>query len=321
MLTAIDMMKENDTGLLKLEQLDEFRTYLEGFGCKVRNGNNNTQLLFVGTSSGWAPIQKGAAGTVKTPIALRAVISDFLQTPLTRSMNLAKRISRAKKIPLDAPDIAQAAAAPVSVQSQAIPFGADLPCDPERVADAPAADATYQGDTSALVELLASSRLASHTLCHIPAAPDAQTHNVTLDRENDAGTANFRVVHGHRSIDQDGNVFAPTDKALERARKWREFGELARKLGAVDVGASGAVVIMPPSLRELAATGQALMVEAGTTPAPAVDLEHLEDLRDDFAIHCPLWQLEDESLAAFANRRWEYADVMMKARTAMCADS
>ncbi len=41
---------------------------------------------------------------------------------------------------------------------------------------------------------------------------------------------------------------------------------------------------------------------------------HLEDLRDDFAIHCPLTQRTGESLQDFAVRRWEYAKVMMETR-------
>lgn len=49
-----------------------------------------------------------------------------------------------------------------------------------------------------------------------------------------------------------------------------------------------------------------------TPPAP-LDT-YLVDLRDDFAINCPLKKKSDESLAAFANRRWEYAQAMIEAR-------
>jgi len=40
----------------------------------------------------------------------------------------------------------------------------------------------------------------------------------------------------------------------------------------------------------------------------------LVDLRDDFAISCPLKVRGDESMASFANRRWEYAQAMLDAR-------
>lgn len=49
--------------------------------------------------------------------------------------------------------------------------------------------------------------------------------------------------------------------------------------------------------------------------APPAPLDtYLADLRDDFAISCPLKQKGDESLTAFANRRWEYAQAMIDAR-------
>lgn len=47
---------------------------------------------------------------------------------------------------------------------------------------------------------------------------------------------------------------------------------------------------------------------------------YLSDLRDDFALHAPLYQGEAESLSAFANRRWEYADEMIKARSVMSGE-
>lgn len=48
-------------------------------------------------------------------------------------------------------------------------------------------------------------------------------------------------------------------------------------------------------------------------PAKAMD-QYLTDLRDDFAVSCPLTQQDGESLAAFANRRWVYAQAMIDAR-------
>ncbi|MDF2792304.1 MAG: terminase protein [Pseudomonas orientalis] len=41
---------------------------------------------------------------------------------------------------------------------------------------------------------------------------------------------------------------------------------------------------------------------------------YLVDLRDDFAVTCPLVQAEGESLTAFANRRWVYAQAMIDQR-------
>lgn len=43
---------------------------------------------------------------------------------------------------------------------------------------------------------------------------------------------------------------------------------------------------------------------------------HLQDLRDDFAATCPLQLLPGESPAAFAGRRWVYAQAMVESRPA-----
>ncbi|MCK2122081.1 hypothetical protein [Pseudomonas sp. PNPG3] len=68
----------------------------------------------------------------------------------------------------------------------------------------------------------------------------------------------------------------------------------------------------------------AQVLPIGAIPAPrqardSEDAQYLSDLRDDFALHAPLWQQHSESLESFAKRRWAYADAMMKARPASMA--
>lgn len=68
-----------------------------------------------------------------------------------------------------------------------------------------------------------------------------------------------------------------------------------------------------------AASGRDKTVLALVEPAPAAHAPlklsaHLEDLRDDFALHAPLHKMDDETLRDFAIRRWEYAKVMMETR-------
>ena len=58
--------------------------------------------------------------------------------------------------------------------------------------------------------------------------------------------------------------------------------------------------------------------EANDTPIALST--YLSDLRDDLALHAPLVQLENESLRAFAIRRWEYADLMLATRSVMTGD-
>jgi len=255
---AVDMLKINDTDLLKLEQVEPFRQYLVGHKCKTRKGNGNAQLLFVGTSAGWAVVQKGAGGTVKTPIGLRPVIEDFLKSPLTRSLGLAKRMREAHQLDLDN-DLAQRVAAAVA--------------DP---APAPTANTDCAG----------LSEAASFT-------PVCGTLNGTL------------CVPGESSGSRE---------AAERSRQWSEFGELLKRVDA-ECKNAGPHFLVSPELRER-------MLKGGIKiyPAPAADLQHLEDLRDDFAIHCPLPMLEGEDLATYADRRWAYADLMMSKRNPQDAD-
>lgn len=65
-------------------------------------------------------------------------------------------------------------------------------------------------------------------------------------------------------------------------------------------------------------TPAADVAEPAPTPAPLS--RYLSDLRDDLALHAPLFQMPDESLRSFAIRRWEYADVMISTRTTKAGD-
>lgn len=55
-------------------------------------------------------------------------------------------------------------------------------------------------------------------------------------------------------------------------------------------------------------------VTAASAPVPGKVDDFLTDLRDDFAINCPLLLGTGETLDAFAIRRWEYAQAMVKNR-------
>jgi hypothetical protein len=48
--------------------------------------------------------------------------------------------------------------------------------------------------------------------------------------------------------------------------------------------------------------------------------EYLRDLRDDFALRAPLMMNEGETMAAFADRCWQYADLMIERRPTMAGD-
>lgn len=347
MHNTIDMLKHNDDGLLKLDQIEDFRAYLIGHKCKTRKGNGKSQLLFVGTSAGWAVIQKGVGGVVKSPIALRSVIDDYLKTPVARSTSLAKRISAASKIPLEAPDLAKRVAAavtePVTTEHQV--------AEPGCHTHTPFLDNHAGAHSHAL-----ATEPGSHT--HTPGLTSMPgPYERFRDIGRDDGGQSRRIVgdvqtcevvpHEHSAV--HAHFVAPQSSAAElpsnfhilpegcspvslasqrlamhadntRRQQWAAFGDLVKRLEAVEKDA-GPHIILSPRLREMALQGGLMITEANPfASAPVADPQHLEDLRDDFAIHCPLTQAAEESLTAFAIRRWQYADLMMKSRQPLYAD-
>jgi hypothetical protein len=260
MSSALTMIKTNDTGLLTLEQLPAFRQYLTDNKCRVRKGNEH-QVLFVGTSAGWAPIQKGAGGHIKTPVALRPVIEDFTKSPAERSRQLARQIGRTSKVPV----AEGVCAVPVVV----------VPVEPHQVN--------------------VTCRLSNPELPADVEVSEKATFETWYEGKR-AGPRNFHVL--------PVGVMPPTH---------------------IDYGAGQdkTVVTCPTSTSDAVDTNKpqvAAGVEDASKRLESADLEHLQDLRDDFAIHCPLLMLEDEDLAAFAVRRWAYADQMMASRLPQYAD-
>ncbi|MGE8046013.1 hypothetical protein ACQKO6_17655 [Pseudomonas monteilii] len=259
MSSALTMIKTNDTGLLTLEQLPAFRQYLTDNKCRVRKGNEH-QVLFVGTSAGWAPIQKGAGGHIKTPVALRPVIEDFTKSPAERSRQLARQIGRTSKVP-----VAEGVCAVPVVVVPVEPHQVNVTCrlsNPELPAD---------------VEVIEKATIE------------------TWPEDGLAGPRNFHVL--------PLGVMPPTH---------------------IDYGADQDKTVVSRLTTSGAADSNKPQVAAGVDDASkrveSADLEHLQDLRDDFAIHCPLPMFEGEDLAAFAVRRWAYADQMMASRLPQYAD-
>lgn len=80
-----------------------------------------------------------------------------------------------------------------------------------------------------------------------------------------------------------------------------------------------------PARRIAAAAGNMQLTQISSFQGEANDSRlalstYLSDLRDDLALHAPLVQLANESLHAFAIRRWEYADLMLATRTTKAGD-
>lgn len=102
------------------------------------------------------------------------------------------------------------------------------------------------------------------------------------------------------------------DKSVEAVMRFNESGK-CEVLGARSVPTAHDGQIRPannPHAHSLALS----------PPLSARQREYLRDLRDDFALRAPLVLDEGESMAAFADRCWSFADLMIKRRPTMTGD-
>lgn len=303
MSSPLDMIKTNDTGMLTLEQLPAFRQYLVDNKCRVRKGNEH-QVLFVGTSAGWAPIQKGAGGRLKTPVALRAVIEDFTKSPAERSRQLARQIGRHSKVP-----VAEGACAVPVVVVPVGPHQINFTCrlsNPELPAD------VEVGEKATTETRPEDERAGSRNVHVLPLGVMPPPHIDYAAGQDKTVVTRLNSKSGA----------ADTNKPQAGPMSPEKFSVMLDKLGAAlaaDVRTTQAPTSVLSKLFKLfhpAVVG----VSDTSKRMGSVDLEHLQDLRDDFAIHCPFSMSEDEDLAAFAVRRWAYADQMMASRLPQYAD-
>ena len=78
LLVEREPITRNDIGAIEPDQVPGFHAWLRQSACITKDGNQAGQFFHVKTALGWAPVQRGAGGKVVTPIALRAVIEDYL---------------------------------------------------------------------------------------------------------------------------------------------------------------------------------------------------------------------------------------------------
>lgn len=271
-----------DRDLLPRAQLEAFRQWLEAHGCDTRDGRpDGGQFFFVRTTKGWASIHKGRRDTVTTHVELRKVVQDFMRNPLARSVDLASQVTSTRQL-----FVAQGSATPANDASAA----SDL---------LPRSNAQAQAEIDALwrgAELHAEAldaQLAPAGIQVDRAAPGTDKTVTTLLQ----GNAIVGVTAGigrHGLSEQIGWVPGneSAEMTLEKQERNRFLADKRRFLSAPEPVAAPAVIEQPQTEHQ----------------------RYLTDLRDDMAMHAPLVQLENETLAAFCKRRWEYATVMIANR-------
>lgn len=129
----------------------------------------------------------------------------------------------------------------------------------------------------------------------------------------------------------DGFLRTPLDSAVGQVRAQRQAAERAvaraalAQPTAVDVpaGNSDAPLVLFAGVKE-GKDGPEVRVSSrqGQTLTSPDDAQYLSDLRDDFAVHAPnLGHFANVGdLAELVRLRWEYADLMMAARTTQAGD-
>ena len=104
----------------------------------------------------------------------------------------------------------------------------------------------------------------------------------------------------------------PLDSAIGDVRAARLTAERAVARAALALPVT--VVSAAPDLEPIP------LIDPQLSPAPTDDAQYLSDLRDDLALHAPVRWDPELSDVQNANRRWEYADVMLAARTTKAGD-
>lgn len=147
------------------------------------------------------------------------------------------------------------------------------------------------------------------TECSVLAAEAIQNQNLKLRLPSDCGLSDPLALLGSK---------IPYEVIAENRYRVAKPSQIATaKLPTADLFDAFCMAFHSVEL-PLAVEKPAPASEPATAPkAPATVMDQfLTDLRDDFAINCPLKQGASESLAAFANRRWVYAQAMIDARPA-----
>lgn len=72
-------MSAFDKGLLKQEEIDRFKSYLDSRGIAWTDGKGEYQLMQVHLIGVWQPVTRNAKGVISTPPGLNGLIFQFKQ--------------------------------------------------------------------------------------------------------------------------------------------------------------------------------------------------------------------------------------------------
>lgn len=270
-----------DVGILSTERVQAFRAYLENHGCQTRDGSGG-QFFHVMTADGWATMSRARKGRVGTPQWMRSVVESFMASDSTAM----------------APEFWDK----FGITAATIPRkGTAKPV--ELVPSPDAVHATSRiGGLNPQPQKVEYERYLNQTTGEISFAVKG-----SLDPEKFVPYSHeAAIAAGFSSADPAGGL----DCTVEILYEGGHILELNK--AALELNRAARLVASPAFTQPTATVSL-------HTPSSQTDTQYLQDLRDDFALHAPLWLKDGESMADHADRRWKYAEAMMKARPATMA--
>lgn len=283
-LTKLPPHNACDVGLLPASRVTAFRAFLDGQNVETRDGRGG-QFFHVRTTTGWAPIQRAKRDKVATPMCLRAVVDDFLKAPIGKAILSGNSRALFQSVP-------------------EFPAGAT---EVQKVT-ALVAEAVGMSDVDLAERIAARSRMDSlQPIAREFLGIDPAREFLGVDPAN--GSSHTVETTVRLTAAGDVEVLAMKDALVNlRAVPSEYHGH-----GGGEGRAS------EHSHTPLATNPHAHSLVLGP-PMSARQSEYLRDLRDDFALRAPLVMAEGESMAAFADRCWSFADLMIKHRPPMTGD-
>lgn len=283
-LTKLPPHNACDVGLLPASRVTAFRAFLDGQNVETRDGRGG-QFFHVRTTTGWAPIQRAKRDKVATPMCLRAVVDDFLKAPIGKAILSGNSRALFQSVP-------------------EFPAGAT---EVQKVT-ALVAEAVGMSDVDLAERIAARSRMDSlQPIAREFLGIDPAREFLGVDPAN--GSSHTVETTVRLTAAGDVEVLAMKDALVNLRAVPSEYHGHGGGEGRDS----------EHSHTPLATNPHAHSLVLGP-PMSARQSEYLRDLRDDFALRAPLVMAEGESMAAFADRCWSFADLMIKRRPTMTGD-
>jgi hypothetical protein len=151
--------------------------------------------------------------------------------------------------------------------------------------------------------------------CSVLAAQAIKSGIVKLAIPQSLRPANYETVLEHLGLKVPYHVDDTGRFRVDKPDDWKhEHAEAADLFEAISLAFHSTELPIAVEKKAPPVADPGACPNPDTRPSAKPLDKFLIELRDDFALTCPLVQEKDESMAAFADRRWVYAQAMIDAR-------